>query len=201
MKKLSFIIALMLMSIAGMAQDESKTSTKIGVRFGYNLSTIDEFWDFSNDYKDWKSGVNFGVVSDFNITQKIVFRPGLYYSSKGVKLLDDSKHRYNYLEAPLLVVFQQSVTENVKLELQAGMYLGVGVCGKKELPIYNDWGNFYKEDTFSDKGAKRFDCGLNIGCGLQISKIYLGVSYENGFMEIEDYNVTHCFMANVGYSF
>lgn len=200
MKKLTFIIALMLMSLVGMAQEESKTSPKIGIRFGYNLSTINKFLEFNDDdYKEWKSGINFGVVSDFQLTNKVVFRPGLYYSTKGMDCGGD-KFRYNYLEAPLLAVFQQPLGHKLKLELQAGPYFGVGICGKSDLSLTSDFKLNY--NTFGgDNGARRFDWGLNLGLGLHIDKIYLGASFEDGFRSLGRNNMTHCLMANVGYSF
>lgn len=199
MRKLTFIIALMLMSIAGMAQDENKVSPKFGIRFGYNLSTINKFLEFNDEvYNDWKSGINFGVVSDFQLTNKIFFRPGLYYFMKRTDSRGIKTH-YNYLETPLLAVFKQPVSQKVKLEFQAGPYFGLGICGKSEYP---EWYGYYKEDTFGvSNGAKRFDWGLNIGLGLHVDKIYIGASFEDGFRSLGRNNMTHNLMVNVGYTF
>lgn len=188
----ALLVMFVLMSFVGFAQH------KIGVRFGYNLSGIYEFMEFkTDDGKAWKSGINFGVVSDLQLTEKILFRPGLYYSMKGFKGDDyNAKFNYNYLEAPLLAVFQQPLGESLKLEIQVGPYFGLGICGKSEIfdmPKFNTFG--------SESDDARFDWGLNIGCGVNFSKIYLGVSFEDGFVSYGRQSKQHCLMANVGYNF
>ena len=191
-------MALLLVSFAGMAQDGAKARPSLGIRAGYNLSGIYEFMEFkSDDGMEWKSGVNLGVVADFALSEKFLFRPGLYYSMKGFK--DDgsgSKFSYNYLEAPLLAVYQHPLGESLKLDLQLGPYLGIGVGGKSEI------GGLPEFDTFGgDDGEGRFDWGLNIGCGLQLGKIYAGVSFEDGFVSYGHQSKHHCLMLDLGYTF
>lgn len=191
-KRPLLVLAMLIASIA-----TCFAQPKIGVRAGYNLSNILEFMEFSSDDGSaWKPGFNVGVVADFQLSEKIMFRPGLYYSTKGFK--DDKldcKSGYNFLEAPLLAAFQQPLGESLKLEFQVGPYLGIGIGGKTQLY------GLPELKTFGDLESKRFDWGLNIGCGLHISQIYVGASFEDGFVSHGNQYKHHCLMLNAGYSF
>ena len=50
---------------------------------------------------------------------------------------------------------------------------------------------------------KRLDIGVNFGAGVDISRLYVGVIYELGFLKIRDSKERvikpNCLMFNVGY--
>ncbi|MEE3447405.1 MAG: porin family protein [Bacteroidales bacterium] len=209
MKKITFLFAILLgMVFSSVAQP------KIGVRAGYNLTRVAKLADL-DDYEygragfDWKSAANFGVTIDLRKSERFVFRPGIYFSMKGFK--DNGSMmpvtNLNYLEMPLLAVFQISLGEKTRLEFQIGPYVAYGVCGKYKFESgvvkKNDsFESVYtKFPSFKDGDFKRFDLGGNAGLGINYEHYYLGASYELGTTFIMTDAPNHCISVNLGYIF
>jgi len=213
MKKITLLLIMLGTMLSCFAQ------TRLGFRAGYNFTTITRIADFGLDDDrytdfDWKSSVNFGVVVDLRKSQKFVFRPGIYYSCKGFKIDDEvfPKTNLNYLEMPLLAVFQQPIKDKIILEIQVGPYFAYGIGGKYEYEeniVKNNKGEFVgvytKYKSFKDEDViqpyKRFDCGINAGLGINYNHFYLGASYEIGSYQVQYRATNHCFSLNVGYNF
>jgi hypothetical protein len=171
---------------------------KLGVRVGYNYTcALDAV---SLDVK-WKQSANFGIVADFPYKGNWIIRPGIYLTGKGFKMrvqdIDYCNRSYNYLEAPLLAVYQKSISEKSNFELQFGPYFSYGVYGK------SGCGHFFNYELCIETFDyyKHFDWGVNAGLGINVSHIYFGIAYDFGFVSIVDHALNHCFMANLGYNF
>lgn len=213
MKKLAFLfLALLGLSLSSVAQP------RIGVRMGYNMTNVLKLVDLEGDEDeklDWKSAANFGVTVDLRKSERFVFRPGLYFSMKGYK---DNDYSYlpianlNYLEMPLLAVFQFPVTDKLKIELQTGLYFAYGVCGKYKLEVdtevlKDENGNYYTKTEYEKLPSfeetmlfKRFDWGGNLGLGIGYDHYYIGAAYELGAV-VFMHSSNHCFSVNLGYNF
>ena len=198
MKRLiAFALFFICMSIICYAQDsdaEAKFRQKVGIQFGYNCSTING----SVVYGKMKTGVNVGVTADIPLTDKWLLRPGISLTMKGFQMEIGKDNFYNkdfnFLEMPVLAVYQKGVSDNCSVELQCGPYFSYGLFGKSDSPSY-----YYKENTFSV--YKSFDWGANFGVGLNVFRFYIGASYDFGFVSVIHHALHHCIMANVGYRF
>jgi hypothetical protein len=213
MKKIAILFLVLLGGVlSGFAQP------RIGVRAGYNMSNVLKLVDLEGDEDeklDWKSAANFGVTVDLRKSERFVFRPGLYFSMKGYK---DNDYSYlpianlNYLEMPLLAVFQFPVTDKLKIELQTGLYFAYGVCGKYKLEVgtymvTDENVNTYAKTEYKKFPSfeetllfKRFDWGGNLGLGISYDHYYLGAAYELGAV-VFMHSSNHCFSVNLGYNF
>lgn len=213
MKRLALLFAIFLCGItSGIAQEGNSYngSLTFGIRAGYNLSNVASFIPH-NESSENRSAANFGVIANIKINDNVVLRPGIYYSMKGENFPDHSEWNtsLNYLETPLLVVLQKNLTEKIGLELQAGFYFAYGVssCYKTEVgsKLESD-GKFYpvyeKVYPFKENKFKRFDWGVNLGCGINFHNFYFGAAYEVGLYSFDrPNNFNHCFMINIGYNF
>ena len=202
MKKLAFLLLCLLGIQFSFAQNiglPNSRCSKIGIRVGYNCTCV--FDGVSLDVK-WKQSANFGIIADFPYKGNWIIRPGIYLTGKGFKKriqdIEYCNRCYNYLEAPLLVVYQKSISEKSNFELQFGPYFSYGIYGKSGCGyIFNNYEMCI--ETFDH--YKRFDWGVNAGFGINVSHIYFGVAYDFGFVSIIDHALNHCFMSNIGYNF
>lgn len=212
MKKFTFLFAILLgMVFSSVAQP------KIGVRAGYNLTNTIAISPEGHTSES-KSAANFGIVTDFRFSKNFVLRPGLYYSMKGYKIegweVKTLQYNLNYLEMPLLAVFQIPLNDKINIEFQTGLYFAYGVNGESEFERLDFSSSdiinrtiIEKQPTFKDNNLEfeRFDCGINVGFGLNIHNFYIGISDEVGLKNITPthyYKYHHnCFSVNLGYNF
>ena len=180
------------MSFYGQAWDTSKPDKRFtfGIRAGLNFSNM----NIKNDWGNWivnkKSLLGFhgGAIVDYNIVKSFAIESGLFYSGKGFKE-DCGKNNTGYLELPLLALFRLHLSDNVHLQLKGGGYIG------------------YVVSPDHDSYINDFDAGLAAGVGVSFKKIYLGLKYELGLLDIcseDSYGMTlnnRNLMVSVGYDF
>jgi hypothetical protein len=112
-------------------------------------------------------GVNFAA----NVTESIVFRPGIQFTLKGSKIEfagSDISSNFNYVEVPLDLVYNFN-----DLSIHAGPYLGLLMSATSE-------GDDIKEFV------KTADLGINIGAGFSFSHFGVGINYGLGLSNIND---------------
>lgn len=201
MKKLLLIIAILLANVTVLVAQPN-----LSIRAGYNHAT----WGFgNNDETTWISGANFGVTTDLGKGEKVSFRPGIYFSAKGYGHNDDDvpRVRLNYVEVPLLAVFNIKGGDNVNFEFQAGGYMAYGIGGKTKVQSAVEYlpethsvsPKYVKEKSFAGNCKEdKFDAGVNAGFGVNIHRFYIGVAYDFG-LRVSCKSSHQCFMANVGY--
>lgn len=142
---------------------------------------------------------------------------------------EEQNMRMLFVEVPVLVSYHFDLGSEAQLQVSTGPYFAYGVDGKTSI----DWersetmfGNTFhsagqtetktfkydaEAETEEDQGAgmKRFDMGWNIGAGVSFKQIYLGLSYELGFLNLCDEAAwgddaslrTRTLQVSVGYSF
>ena len=178
-----------------------------GVRGGLNLSNMlmkDKDYDFSEDFKI-KPGFMIGPTADFSISSVLSIETGLLLSTKGYKhsykgtyykggsYESNTKLNLLYLDIPIIMKGNYSISEQTYLFLAAGPYIGIGLTGKiKSESISNgeketdsrdmEWGSD-KENDF----LKRLDYGLNFGAGVEFNSIQIALSYGLGLANISTY--------------
>lgn len=223
MKKSLLMAVLFLGTMLTASAQEKKVA--FGVRAGLNLSNVNSKYtgalgegesasEYEQDMNN-RAGFHLGVVMDWNVARNFYIQPGLYFTTRGAKLEDGEtyngesysyteKWNANYLQIPILASYRIPLGEKVKLGIDVGPYLAVGLGGKVK------WEDSYTYDgeTETDKGdykifgtgsegdpdtgegyeerggLKRFDAGLRFGLGVHISKFYVGVNYDLGLANL-----------------
>lgn len=217
-----FLLTILLLTFASNICNAQQDTTKrkvfsFSVRAGFNASNrlgADEF--ASRDYH-WHHSFNVGATCDFRKSKKFLGRTGIYYTEKGFNELSTLYTNLNYLEMPMLAVFQLPVGKVVKFEMQVGLFFAYGVGGKRNMhvsdPVYIEEYDVYDYDHFKyveipnfkdsdwDKAEyKRFDTGINLGFGINFSRFCIGASYDLSIGH-EHRNSNHCLMIDLGYTF
>lgn len=204
MKKTFLILAAMLLANAVSAQNYEKNI--LGVRAGLNLSSLTASAGGTSVSTDSRAAFHVAVTDQILLCRTLPFylETGLAFSSRGGKV-DEASFRPSYLQIPVLINYHFNIKDIVSIQPFAGIYYGIGVGGKvKE-------GN-EKGDIFGDNGGfKRSDFGVRLGAGVVWKKIYFGLGYEIGCLNLLDSDVSvdnnnlkfrnNCFTLSVGYNF
>ncbi|WP_298369166.1 outer membrane beta-barrel protein [uncultured Lutibacter sp.] len=163
MKKKIAITLLILIPLITFSQK------KMGVLIGLNNSSISEGVLNQIDITD-KMGFHLGGFYEFDITEKIKFRPKLVYSQQGNRDGESSSiehidYKSEYLNLPLNFKFYD------KTYILAGPQIGFLLSEK--LPY------------FLNKG-ETIDFGVNIGFGQKINDLFLELNFYQGLTKAID---------------
>jgi hypothetical protein len=191
MKKLVLLVSLMALFAF------SSTAQKWGVKAGANFSTL--AIDDDNFDPTYKAGMHIGVVSEFGISDKLFFEPGLFFSQKGTSYDVDGDYdmRMNYLDIPLNLKYKMG-----NFFLQGGAVVGIGLNGTQQT------GEFGEEDIefgTGDDENKRLDLGPTLGLGMQLKNFQISANYSVGLRNlanVDDISVKNRVLSfSVGYYF
>lgn len=205
MKKSILTVLFALICTIGFAQ------VSFNVKAGLNLSS---YIGENSDNAKFKPGARVGVGMEYQFTDMVSLQPSLFFSQKGAKYSGkfegqitsaDAELKINqlYLELPVNVQLRFNLTDNINFIAATGPYLACGVGGKAKLEgnasIAGIGGKTSdKISTFGDDGLdlNRFDAGWNIGLGLEIGQILVGLDTQLGFCKLYDGEAPH--NANIG---
>ncbi len=179
--------AVLACAPAAQAQSEGEGVT-FGIRAGLNLSNAamnDDVLDGADT--KMKAGFQVGVIADIPVIKRNLYvQPGLYFSTKGVKLEEnyseiESNYSWEetsevsvnamYLEIPINVSWRHNFTDALQLQVYTGPYFAFGVGGKTK----TSWGysesdgysysEEYKTNTFGydEEAEKDEDAGFGLG--------------------------------------
>ncbi len=192
--------------------------------------------------KSGRTGFHVGVSEQLRLAQAPLYlETGLYFTTKGCKVTgsgtesgytwgNEVKLNTSYLQLPVLISYHFRVAEHITLQPFAGPYIAVGISSKEKYDFWesgNDYYNYsyehdlFKKETVTDSDGdteevpqflKRGDVGLRLGLGVSFDKIYLGVGYDLGLMDIsglekaltggKEYAIkNNCFTITAGYNF
>ena len=192
MKKVLLILAAMLLANAVSAQNHEKNI--LGVRAGLNLSSYSISAGGASISTDSRASFHVAVSDQILLCNKLPFylETGLAFSSRGGKIAGIS-FRPSYLQIPVLVNYHFNIKDIVTIQPFAGLYYGFGIGGKAK---------------FGDEGElKRSDLGVRLGAGVVWNRIYFGLGYDIGCLNLvkeSDGDGTlrnSCFSISVGYNF
>lgn len=159
---------------------------KIGLKAGLNFANAVYEESQTSLSTDALVGPQFGIVADFPIDSEWAFNTGILYSQKGLKMDFigvEVKVPVQYLEVPLNLAYKHEL-ESLKLFVQAGPYLALGLSAKAKSGGEEEKIEFGSDDD----QIKGYDAGLNIGAGVEIEKLQLGVNYGLGLLDLENDN-------------
>lgn len=186
-KALPLLSLLLLWSATAFAQLEGPSTVQqnhnlfsrsanagIGIKGGVNFASVhgsdkDKFGDVNSH-----TSFHAGIFAQFGLSDFFSLQPELLYSRKGFER-QDSVFRYDYLEVPLLAVFNISDHFSVHLGPQVGVMVSAKVEDEEiDLEPYNT-----------------FDYGLAAGLeGSLMDRFRIGTRYVHGFGDLrkEDSN-------------
>ena len=142
---------------------------QLAIRGGVNYANVSISGDGIETETDSKSGLQGGLMYTIGLGDKLAFRPGAILSIKGYKL-NDQNIDWTYLEFPAsFLLYFASSRDGLYIEL--GPYVGTG--------IESDLGDFGDD-------LKRLDFGANIGVGLELGSVGVGINYGYGIGNIAD---------------
>jgi hypothetical protein len=229
-KKISAILIALVFTANAQAQ------FKFGVRGGFNMTGMTEKLDLgsftlSPDIKH-RPAFQVGVVGEFAVSKAFVIQPAILFathavwaefsetilipvsSSTGFNEIEveiDIKQgiNLNYIQVPINAQYKFALSDNLRLLVQAGPYLGVALNGKRkiEATIFEET---KKRDIDIEFGSaetemNRLDFGLGFGSGLQFGNFQVGVGYNLGLANLSNVEKTttrnNSFVLTVTYLF
>ena len=209
MRHFKVILAMMMMAVSICA---SAQTFNYGVEAGYAHTDIAK----SAGKTSGKSGFKVGGVIECTFDNNLSYESGLSYVRKGGKEWDwDSKYNdqkfywvdyqyLDYLQIPLTVGYKFYPVSDFCIKPQAGIYAGLGICGKAEASYrYYDLNSTNRDemkDLQSSFNPYKYDDGLNqvpitrcnrpdYGISLGLSAAYKKIALRVGY-NIQLNNVT-----------
>lgn len=176
--------------------DFAEAQVRFGVKAGVNLANI------GHGALDFDPLLRFqgGVSADFSISPRLTIQPAILYSEKGYSLnieeRDQSgvstgvdaviKFKINYIEIPVLALYNAELGKGVRFFGGLGPYVGIGINGEAT----SNWENFenqpvsFNKDTPRPLNYERYDYGLSGTVGLEYQNIMLGLNYNYGLKRV-----------------
>ena len=173
-KHINGTVLMVLMLIA--SASVSQAQIKFGVRAGLNASNV----SFPNlPDRSERFGFHLGAFADVPVSPNFMsVQPELSYSVKGAgfKYLNDRQTlNMNYLDFLVPVAFKLDA-----FDLQVGPFASFLIS----TPDYK----FYKDNRIIADAFKKFDAGLTAGLSYNFSKMFVGVRYNQGFIDVTQDN-------------
>jgi len=188
MKRLTTLLIITL--VFGVSSISHAQEFSFGVQAGFNLSTMLAKDDAakSTDYK-LAPGFNIGGVAEMPITDLFSVQAKLLFTTKGFNYKSSgSSTKVNcflfYTEIPILAKANFEIG-NIGVYGLLGPYFGFGLAGRAKVGDDTEsikWGSDGNADDF-----KRFDAGLSIGAGANLSIVQVGMNYNFGLTNISAY--------------
>lgn len=174
------MVALALTTLTLSAQEDSKITVKAGI----GLSSV-----VGSDANTTKTTFSYkiGASYDLGISENFSIIPGIEYAAKGFKSdIIDGNINMSYLQIPIFAAYKFPISDNMKLSIKAGPYIGYGISGS-DIIWYNGGGTSNVFD--SDNGYDRFDVGAIAGVSLDFDKFMIGFEYSRGLKKLDsDYS-------------
>ena len=204
---LYFLIVLFLYSMPSYAQGrQGKNESNFVVKAGINFSNVTVNDNGSIDKANTLTGFHAGLLVDLPLASFFSFQGGLLFIVKGAKT-EVGKSGDNiyvkttsnplYIEVPLYFVAKIPISIS-KLVVGVGPYGAIGVSGKNNTEtqivgsatVYSNKDIVFNGDsnaTPSNYGfgnLKRFDYGVNVLAGLELTRFTMTANYGIGFTNI-----------------
>jgi hypothetical protein len=155
MKKFFAVAILALATLSINAQDFKKF--RFGPTAGLTVSKV------TGGGAKFGIGFQAGVRGEYNFSDNFYLGSAFMLAQKGMK-----DQAAGYLEIPINVGYRYNVSDSFAMFGEVGPYLGVGIYGK----------NGYFDV------AKRFDMGVGVAIGAEISKFQIRAGYEYGITKV-----------------
>lgn len=191
-KKLFITLVLILAVLPVSAQI---IPLSLEVRGGLNRSKP-SVWDgvsFESAYSyradavlDFKMGFGFFTRTGLTLTEK-----NLKKEYRDESIYRNLKIKAQYLQVPAMVGYKLGIPMFGSVNVAGGMYFGYGIGGKAK---YTEGYIEYRTGAVIEKEVdktntfenvyRRFDTGVAISAGVEISRVTLNLGYEHGLVKI-----------------
>ncbi len=181
MKKKVFLMLFSLLSISAFSQ------VSYLIKGGVNMSN---FTGVDNN-TNMRLGYQVGVGIDYALDGTWSLLPSLLIISKGAKIdIPGATLTFNpvYVELPVMIAARVNVINDVNVVFSAGPYFAYGVWGKvsaNAFGIFSEDVNFFGSKKKVDLNSNRFDVGMGVGAGLELSHVLIGLNAELGMMRLK----------------
>ncbi len=174
MKKFFAVVALALTTLTMSAQEDSKFTVKAGVGLS---SVVGSDADTKTTFA-YKVGASY----DLGVSENFFIIPGIEFVTKGFKSkVVDGSISMSYLQIPVFAAYKFPISDNMKLAIKAGPYIGYGLFGSDI-----KWYGGGKTNIFdSDGGYDRFDAGVIAGVSLDFNQFMIGAEYSRGLKKLD----------------
>jgi hypothetical protein len=173
MKKIQLLFIL-----ASLFMLEAKAQ-KMGIRGGVSLASAETKQDINVDNI---IGYQIGLVLDIPLTNNLSVDASALYVRRGYKTSGpfSGTTKINYLDVPIDIVYKLGIS-NFDVLLIGGPYFSYAFNATY------DPSTGVNIDLFGEDGSlKRIDSGINLGLGLQISKIRIAFIHGLGLYNLSD---------------
>ena len=139
----------------------------------------------SNPYSH-HAGFHIGATYDYQLSGNFYLQPALLFSlfqfrHPWTNLYNSGKAQKYSIELPVNFSLQPYITKKTKLVVDLGVFFKYGLWGDSRLKMHE---GPEQTDSSFDR-YNRFDCGINVGGGFQIQRVYIGLSYQYGLVNAE----------------
>lgn len=185
--KHSIILVAALLLILSSLQNvcnaqETSAPVRIGLKGGLNLANLDTKDVVNNSTI---VGFNLGLFSKLPLTRSIALQPELYFTSKGsvvtyknVFVDGTARFNLNYLEVPLLLVFNPIDLLNIHFGPYVSYLVSGTVKNESSVNVFNFENNINADDY------NRIDAGIAVGAGVDLGALSIGARYNFGLTKV-----------------
>ncbi|HMQ05736.1 MAG TPA: porin family protein [Saprospiraceae bacterium] len=160
-----FVVAILLSYTASVGYSQLVVHAGVNAS-SWRLSSGNASFDFGS-----KSGYHVGFQYRNNLSDNFKISPGLQYSQKGSDIFGILTSNLNYLELPLMFVFQTGPDKGFFLE--GGAYAAY-LLSASEIGVD-------VKDEF-----KSIDYGVNLGLGYDFKRVLVGLRVGVGLANIDN---------------
>ena len=176
----------------------AQAQVRFGVRAGGNVSNAVWSSGAYNAIAGYQGGVatDFGFLGNFSVQTALMYTSRGYnmetkYNTLGGKMEIFEKFRTNYMEVPVLVLYNFKLGESLRLFTGGGPYwaraingtikFNNGIAGdcRSRAVVFND-----NKKLPVDGGYNRMDSGLIGAVGLETKNWAFGLNYQHGLVDI-----------------
>ncbi len=178
MKKISFLIATVLISSALFAQ----TNAKFGLKGGLNIASLKVEDEESSDSR---LGLHLGALAHIHLAPQFALQPEVVYSQQGLKTNvtdDETTFKLDYINIPLMLQYMFSNGFRIETGPQLGFLVNAQV------------GSLDNKDDY-----KSTDVSWGLGLGyLSYSGLGIGARYNFGLTNINEFDPSNKLTNRVG---
>ncbi|MDR2424843.1 MAG: PorT family protein [Prevotellaceae bacterium] len=207
MKKVCLVILGVAFTLVLNAQ------VRYGVKAGGTLSNVFMSIEGQKESGNMKIGVQAGGLLEYSFSESFALQPELLYVLNGTSDKEEGVEMtmsFHNIQLPINLKYKIGA-DNLKFYATAGPYLGYIAAGRaKASTSANGVNASASMDIFAtplkeELQLKRFDFGVGVGLGVEISKMLIGVGYQFGLANLTGATgaslKTGTFNLSIGYFF
>lgn len=213
------ILTLAALALAIFATAQVSVGIKGGMNFN-NLHTTEALGELAPDFTNI-SEANFGLVTEYNITDNFAFQTEVNFLKKGFTTkanLDNTElfglqlpvggraeTKFSYVEVPLLAKYSFGDANGFQAYVTGGPTFGYATSGRIDTKarVLVDFDLGSTNINLDDINYNRFEVGATAGAGVSymtnFGKFFADARYSQGFTELYDFPLVDEKIRNKGF--